>query len=792
MQKGKASMKKMIIRIVAIVMILGMMVGIMPIQHVDAAMQYGVGFYYFKIVNGSYQTIQHGSTQWVEEGKTVTKPSNPSMDGYIFDNWYTSNEFTTVFNFSTPITSTSPRSFYGRFMKELQIVAYDNTAGAVGGGTVSISGSMPIYAGPGSNYTQRLYADANYEFNYTANDGYYFKGWSVNNPNNPTNYEEFTVSPMYLEYTSGGSLNSIYAVFEKYGSDTLIWTAYENKTSEFRYAYTVSSKTGIYAEDLMLLDDPNHIAEIHWEGLTDDGRIPAGGSADFVVTLKDGVDLGSYGMVLTNNVNHKVYDLTINVQHDVLKHLPVEPKCTSTGNIVYWECLECGKYFSDEACLHEVNKDDMHLDALGHDYGDWEYLNTTQHKRYCSRNHNHSETKTHTWDNGVITTQPTTTSTGIKTYTCTGCGGTKTETVPKATALAITKQTEDYYGAEGSRVSITVEAVGTGLKYQWYLSDNNGRTWSKSSLKAPEYYVNLDEARNGRLVKCVVTDAFGDSVTSQEAVMRIATPLVITKQPEDYNGVKGSRASIKVEAEGTGLKYKWYLSNDHGATWSESSLKTNEYRAYLDETRDGRMVKCEVSDSFGNSVTSQAATMRIINKLAITKQPEDYFGVRGSLVSMTVEAEGVGLSYQWYLSNNNGETWSKSSLTGSEYYVDLDEARDGRLVKCVVTDAFGDSVTSRVAKMEITNKLAITKQPQNYTGAKGSRVSITVEATGTGLKYQWYLSDNNGATWGKSSLTGSEYYVELDDARNGRLVKCVITDSYGNTVTSQVAKMSIK
>lgn len=39
----------------------------------------------------------------------------------------------------------------------------------------------------------------------------------------------------------------------------------------------------------------------------------------------------------------------------------------------------------------------------------------------------------HTWDDGVVTTAPTTTSTGIKTYTCTfdGCGATKTEVLPK-------------------------------------------------------------------------------------------------------------------------------------------------------------------------------------------------------------------------------------------------------------------------------------------------------------------------------------------------------------------------
>ena len=46
------------------------------------------------------------------------------------------------------------------------------------------------------------------------------------------------------------------------------------------------------------------------------------------------------------------------------------------------------------------------------------------------------ETKTikapgHSWDDGVITTKPTTRKEGVKTFTCTECGATKTEAVPK-------------------------------------------------------------------------------------------------------------------------------------------------------------------------------------------------------------------------------------------------------------------------------------------------------------------------------------------------------------------------
>ena len=39
--------------------------------------------------------------------------------------------------------------------------------------------------------------------------------------------------------------------------------------------------------------------------------------------------------------------------------------------------------------------------------------------------------KDHTWDNGVMTTEPTAEKEGVKTYTCTVCNETKTETIPR-------------------------------------------------------------------------------------------------------------------------------------------------------------------------------------------------------------------------------------------------------------------------------------------------------------------------------------------------------------------------
>ena len=43
--------------------------------------------------------------------------------------------------------------------------------------------------------------------------------------------------------------------------------------------------------------------------------------------------------------------------------------------------------------------------------------------------------KDHTWDNGVVTTEPTAEKDGVKTYTCTVCNETKTETIPRLNGI---------------------------------------------------------------------------------------------------------------------------------------------------------------------------------------------------------------------------------------------------------------------------------------------------------------------------------------------------------------------
>ena len=66
------------------------------------------------------------------------------------------------------------------------------------------------------------------------------------------------------------------------------------------------------------------------------------------------------------------------------------------------------------------------------DMGKWKFDEQTHwHPATCAHTDLKKDEAEHVWNEGVITTQPTETTEGVKTYTCTVCGNTKTATIGK-------------------------------------------------------------------------------------------------------------------------------------------------------------------------------------------------------------------------------------------------------------------------------------------------------------------------------------------------------------------------
>lgn len=93
-----------------------------------------------------------------------------------------------------------------------------------------------------------------------------------------------------------------------------------------------------------------------------------------------------------------------------------KPSCSDPG-VKTFTCTDCGETKTQS------------IAATGHSHGKWEKLNETQHAKKCSCGD--IVKADHNWNKGSITAKPSCSAPGVKTFTCTDCGETKTETLPE-------------------------------------------------------------------------------------------------------------------------------------------------------------------------------------------------------------------------------------------------------------------------------------------------------------------------------------------------------------------------
>lgn len=101
-------------------------------------------------------------------------------------------------------------------------------------------------------------------------------------------------------------------------------------------------------------------------------ELNVGETAEFTVQPKNGLLAGSYeeDIVITGTNNGKSVSTKVNVKfnvkHNVVKVERKDPTCTEKGNIEYWYCEACRKYFQDEALTKELKQEETILPATGH------------------------------------------------------------------------------------------------------------------------------------------------------------------------------------------------------------------------------------------------------------------------------------------------------------------------------------------------------------------------------------------------------------------------------------------
>lgn len=175
----------------------------------------------------------------------------------------------------------------------------------------------------------------------------------------------------------------------------------------------------------------------------------------------------------------------------------------------------------------------------------------------------------------------------------------------------------------------------------------------------------------------------------------------------------------------------------------------------------------------------------------IIVQPADADAAVGDTVSFTVEASGIGVTYQWqYMA---GSEWRNSVMAGADTATVCKEVKrsgDGQKYRCVVSWPDGHQEISEAATLRI--RPTITQQPQNAEASAGETVRFTAAAAGDDVTYRW--QENSGEGWTDSEAQGAdtaELEITVTRAQNRTLFRCITAGAGGAETVSDEAELTV-
>ena len=347
---------------------------------------------------------------------------------------------------------------------------------------------------------------------------------------------------------------------------------------------------------------------------------------------------------------------------------------------------------------------------------------------------------------------------------------------------SITTQPANLSVTTGNDAAFAIAALGTeALSYQWQYNGVPISGANSSVLRLAA--VGVPQAGS---YSVLVSNAAG-SVTSQAATLSVgsgtpaaAAPSIVT-QPVSATVNAGNTATLAVGVSGTGpFSYQWLLNGTSvaGATAAFYSIPAAS-------ASDAGTYMVEVNNAAG-SVTSGSAALTVIAAaqpvaVTVTTHPSPQVQAPGGRATFAIAASGSGpISYQWLkdgaaIPGASSPVLNLGNLSGADmgsYAVTL-------------TNAVG-TVTSNAASLTVLGAPAITAQPAAATANEGASATFSVQASGTGLMYQW--TRNQVAIAGATSASYTTPALVLSESGD---VYAVVVYNGAGVAISQGAALTV-
>ncbi len=313
-------------------------------------------------------------------------------------------------------------------------------------------------------------------------------------------------------------------------------------------------------------------------------------------------------------------------------------------------------------------------------------------------------------------------------------------------------------------------------------------TWTKDGtdlLEPSDIYskLNVTTAESG-IYKVVVADMC-TSKSSSTPINVVDAISLAAVSPVIQSICEGEPLDLQVEGTGDNLVYTWYRIDALGGAIVGGSLSSDkDYHIAALTTIGANYYRCVLSSTPDCIQPLQEFTVNVLEDVAVSDPLQIVICEDLAKSSFSVAASGEGpLTYQWY--NNAG---SMLGETGASIDVDNILTNSGQNYYCIVSGTC-KSAESDKALFTVNENVTITNHPDDITIDEMGSATFTVDATGTGLTYQWY---ENGVSMGSSPVSAQTKTLNLTSvpfANNGYEYYCKVTgtcsfeDSAPATVT---------
>jgi len=345
---------------------------------------------------------------------------------------------------------------------------------------------------------------------------------------------------------------------------------------------------------------------------------------------------------------------------------------------------------------------------------------------------------------------------------------------PACTAPSISTQPQNQTITSGQQANLSVLAAGTGpLGYLWYTGtpptgpiapgpNNTSATYNPAPTSTTTYWVRVTNS-------CGTIDSAVATVTVNAAT---CTPPAITTQPVGSTITAGQFANLSVGASGTTpLTFDWYVGNPPNTASPAGSGQSINVNPTSTTTYWVRVSNsCGTADSRPATVTVNAATC---TPPVVVNDPPDQQITSGNPATLFVGYTGSTATVTWYRGVQNdtsnpvgtGQSITTGPLTSSTQFWALLVNNCGTAKSRTVTvNVLVACVPPAITQVDVN--------PKNV--APGGVVTLTAQATGTGLQFQWYRGtspDTSNPVAGANTAVATDtpqgsasYFVRVSNA----------------------------